>query len=1087
MAGNNTLRARLELLGGKEIVGQFQAIEKSAKKGFDTIEREAKEATRDVKELERELAKLEAMSKSIRASIKVKKGGSLTSEQQQALAFAKQLDSKAASMRQQIQAANDSLKMGGGNALRTLAGSADKDLLGVAKSASEIDDAVASLRKSGGLGGLISDDQLDKLSAISGALDHERVRYGDNLQNRVSRADAADIEKERRRAESERKEQERFDKRQKAIDDAKAAARVVDDEREASRQKARDEKRAAERAIDDEREKERQRIREEKQAEHLKKVDDRLTAHKLANEQHLARIKAENRRREAMAAQRDLERRQAQARIMLARQIEQEQVARRNARQSQIDLPEDVLVKRDARLKIEAQRHAAQVKAAMSILAPDDIEKIEKSESAIRKWINSAEGLGKVGGGFKATGKLITGTAGDIAMSLSRSGASVGKFVSALEGLSTAVGSAALRTGIAGLLAALAGGLAALGGGAVLAGIAAISGLAGWDATKIANAAKSSGTSLETFSAMRYGAQVSGVEFDDYNMAMEALRGSMLGTIVPDKEGKTAGGMLWQGSGRLAGLQVNALNEDGTDFRDTADVLKDIADIYSRLANQDLKNAFLGQFGGEHNELRALIPLLEKGRSGIADLEKEADRLGLVLDKQLVEDMEVLNAEVFKLFNVFRGIAYSIGREVLPEIKPVMDEINNYLIEHRDDIAKGTVSAWKYLIQTIKDFWALWNDKDAAVVQGWTKTVSDGVRRVGDIFGWMWEQVTKGYALAEPTLTRISDYFGLDGPLEVALILAAGWALGFFEVFTKGGKTVAAGMGVALSAIDTLTSPLKRIMGLALGVVGWPFLLGLGLIAVYSYWDEIEQIFTAAWAKFKETFPQTAAALEKAFGPALVAVRAFWRDFNGEFREAWPETHALLEQLKANVRGIGDVFNELSKTLTGTDFDWSVLVRGLSDGVLMTLNGLLGILQAMGVAVGTITSLFGLNDMPGTNVALETEESWDPQQYAAYEKQKNAAGEETETQRMRRLMSGSGVADRALMAKNYQDMLNYVPPASRVSGAVGASSATQGAATGPSFSLQINEGQQVTAVITEGRVSDLVSPLSASARARIIK
>ncbi len=674
MAVKNTLRARLELLGGKEIVGQFAAIEKSAKKGFDTIEREAKEATRDVKELERELAKLEAMSKSIRASIKVKKGGSLTSEQQQALALAKQLDNKAASMRQQIQAANDSLKMGGGNALRTLAGSADKDLLGVAKSASEIDDAVASLRKNGGLGGLISDDQLDKLSAISGALDHERVRYGDNLQNRVSRADAADIEKERRRAESERKEQERFDKRQKAIDDAKAAARVVDDEREASRQKARDEKRAAERAIDDEREKERQRIREEKQAEHLKKVDDRLTAHKLANEQHLARIKAENRRREAMAAQRDLERRQAQARIMLARQIEQEQVARRNARQSQIDLPEDVLVKRDARLKIEAQRHAAQVKAAMSILAPDDIEKIEKSESAIRKWINSAEVLGKVGSGFKATGKLISGTAGDIATSLSRSGASVGKFVSALEGLSTAVGSAALRTGIAGLLAALAGGLAALGGGAVLAGIAAISGLAGWDATKIANEAKSTGTSLETFSRMRYAAQVGGVEGPDFGKAMEALRGTMVDSIrIDPKTGKSANGVLMDN----AYGKILASDDGGASLRDTANVLKDIAKIYNQLGSQDLKNAFLDTFGGQANELRALIPLFEMGVEGIEKREKEADDLGLTLDPKMVEDMKVLNEEAFKLWNVFRGIGYSIGRKVLPELKPVLDQINN--------------------------------------------------------------------------------------------------------------------------------------------------------------------------------------------------------------------------------------------------------------------------------------------------------------------------------------------------------------------------------------------------------------------------
>lgn len=1064
MAVKNTLRARLELLGGKEIVGQFAAIEKSAKKGFDTIEREAKEATRDVKELERELAKLEAMSKSIRASIKVKKGGSLTSEQQQALALAKQLDNQAASMRQQIQAANDSLKMGGGNALRTLAGSADKDLLGVAKSASEIDDAVASLRKNGGLGGLISDDQLDKLSAISDALNRENVRYGGNLQNRVERADTTDIDKERRRAANEQKDDERFAKRQNAIAAAKKR----------------------ERELDDEREKERQKVRETKQAEYLKKLDDKLTQQRIANEQHLQKIKAENRRREAAAAQRDLDRRQAQSRIAIARQIEQEQVAARNRRQAPIDLPEDLQVKRDARLKIEAQRRAAQVKDAMGLMAPDEIE---KSATAIGNWVKKAEGLEKAGGGFKATGRLITGTAGDIATSLSRSGGSVGKFVSALEGLSTAVGSAALRTGIAGLLGALAGGLAALGGGAVLAGIAAISGLAGWDATKIANAAKSVGTSLETFSAMRYGAQASGVEFDDYSTAMEALRATMVGSITPDKEtGKSANGVLFD----TAFGKVMASDDGGKTLRDTADVLKDISDIYNRLGTQDLKNAFLDTFGGQANELRAMIPFLELGSSGMSDMEKEAARLGVVLDQKLVEDMKVLNREVFKLWNVFRGIGYSIAKEVLPVLKPVMDQINDFLIGNRSAIASGTVATFNYLIQTIKDFWALWNDKDATVVQGWTKTVSDGVRRVGDIFGWMWEQVKKGYEFAEPTLTMISDYFGFDGPLEVALILAAGWALGFFGVFTKGGKVVAAGMGVAISAIDTLISPLKRIALLALGVVGWPFLLGAGLFAVYAYWDEIEQIFGDAWAKFKETFPQTAAVLEKAFGPALQSVRKFWTDFNNEFASNYPDLKGTLDGMAAAFKNLMAAFTSDQFAIDGMS-PFQMMIDFLLKIPIRTLEGLAAIFNTLANAIGVLGAGFGAWDLPEDKlygplkqILKLTGSDLDSQLQAAVSFP--APGSTDEALAKSGWVSAPGWLNSMPQAAPLLGIENmrsgYVPPASAASGA---SAATQAGPTGDVALISINEGPQVTAVITEGRVSDLVSPLSASARARIVK
>lgn len=937
MAAKNTLRARLELLGGKEIVGQFHAIESAAKKGFDTIEREAKEATRDVRDLERELAKLEAMSKSIRASIKVKKGGSLTSEQQQALAFAKQLDNQAASMRQQIQAANDTLRMGGGNALRTLAGNADKDLLGVAKSAAEIDDAVANLRNNGGLGGLISDDQLDKLSAISKSLDNERVRYGEGLENRVERADAADIAKENRRVESERKEKERFDKRQTAIADAKAAARILDDAHEAERERRRDENEQRREAERDRKREEREKIRErEKEQKAAKKHAQKQADDVIEEIIRVRKAKEEDDRREAERRQKQRDEEALAARHARIARAYRDNGVRSVARADRDSIEAELSKEADKQDHIRLRREIA--KSLRPDLFPDDVD------AATRKLKKSAKDMDDIGGIFSKSGKLITGTAGSISKGLKGSAGDVGKFVSALEGLSTAVGSAALRTGIAGLLAALAGGLAALGGGAVLAGIAAIAGLAGWDATKIANAAKSVGTSLETFSTMRYGAQASGVEFDDYAAAMQALRASMVDSITMDKKtGKHSGGVLFDN----AFGKVMASDDGGATLRDTADVLKDIADIYNRLGSQDLKNAFLDQFGGQANELRAMIPFLEKGSAGMSELQKEARRLGVELDQKLVDDMEVLNREVFKLWNVFRSIAYSIGREVLPVLKPVMDQINDFLIGNRDAIASGAVSTFNYLIQTIKDFYTLWTTSGRGIVeQDWTKTIYDGVESVVNVFKLLWSGISNGYSLAEPTLTKISDYFGLGGPLEVALLLAGGWVLGFFEVFTKGSKVATAAFRVISGLLSGLMiGPLGTILGSVAAIVGWPLLLGTGVALVAAYWDDIGGLFTKAWEMFKTTFPETAKWLEDAFGPALQSAKDFTSKMLSDFQQKFPKLTGILKSLKDNLAGGANWL---------IDLDWSGIFTGLKDASVATLDWLAGILERISPLLGQI-------------------------------------------------------------------------------------------------------------------------------------
>jgi hypothetical protein len=851
MAPTTKLRARLEMLGGKEVVAQFGEIKKASKSAFDSIEREAKEATRDVKELERELAKLEAESRAIRASIKVKKGQSLTSEQQQALAIAKKFDTQAASMREAIKATKQTLSAEGGSALRTFAANADKDLLKAAQSADILDSSLADIRNNPGLQSLISPAQMDRLEKLSKGIRTGGEDHAEMLQVRTDRADRVEFEKER--------------KKQQRLSDLKKERL----ERDASA-----EKEAA-------------------------KAESVRNQRRMEEEARVARI---------------------------ARAYRQKGVRG---------------VSRGDRAEIESSFRSQADGRDLSRLR-DEIGRSIRPDlfSGSKGLEDEAKRAERAGGIFARSGKLFTSTASEIGKGLKGSSGDVGKFVSALGGLSSAVGSSALRTGIAGLLAALAGGLAALGGAAVLGGIAAISAIAGMDATKIANAAKSVGTSLESFSTLRYAAQVSGVEGPDFEKSLEKLREAMVGSVTIDPEtGKSPNGVLWQGGGRLAGMQINSLDENGQ-LKDTAAVLKEISDIYNKFGTQDLKNAFLDTFSGKENELRALIPLLERGSGEITDLQKEARRLGVELDQKLVDDMKVLNAEVFKLLNVFRGLAYSIGREVLPQLKPVMDAINEFLIGNRDAIASGTVATFNYLIQTIKDFYTLWQTTGQGIVQqDWTKTIYNGVQSVINVLTLLWNAIAAGYEFVKPALTQISDFFGLGGPLEVALLLAGGWVLGFFKVFTSGGKVAASGIALIANAFrGLLVGPLAAVVGAIAGIVGWPVLLGAGVATVAAYWDDIGGLFTKAWDKFKETFPNTAKYLEETFGPALASAKAFTSELVANFEQRFPRLTALLATVRDAVK---DAWGWI------TNLDWSGMFKGLTNAGLGMLDWLASLLDKL--------------------------------------------------------------------------------------------------------------------------------------------
>lgn len=133
---------------------------------------------------------------------------------------------------------------------------------------------------------------------------------------------------------------------------------------------------------------------------------------------------------------------------------------------------------------------------------------------------------------------------------------------------------------------------------------------------------------------------------------------------------------LQQGFGLLAkNIDLNATvlgrydleltNADGTQ-KDFNTVLSIAADKYMQLGGGMKGAAFAQELFGRGG--KALIPILAQGAQGIADLEAEAARYGMVLNQSTVDQVKALAIAHRDLTAATQGLGVSIGTTLLPYV-----------------------------------------------------------------------------------------------------------------------------------------------------------------------------------------------------------------------------------------------------------------------------------------------------------------------------------------------------------------------------------------------------------------------------------
>ena len=169
--------------------------------------------------------------------------------------------------------------------------------------------------------------------------------------------------------------------------------------------------------------------------------------------------------------------------------------------------------------------------------------------------------------------------------------------------------------------------------------------------------AQKAGTTVQTFGALSHAARMADLDNQQLIAGLKALSVNMV-----EAQQKTG-----DGEALFRRLGVAAVDAAGK-LRPTEAVLLDLAEVFAKSADGAAKTeAAVKLFGKSGLDI---LPFLNKGKTEIAALMAEAERLGLVMSKDDAEAADQFNDELKKLDAQVKGLTVSIG---LPLVRGLTD------------------------------------------------------------------------------------------------------------------------------------------------------------------------------------------------------------------------------------------------------------------------------------------------------------------------------------------------------------------------------------------------------------------------------
>lgn len=206
-------------------------------------------------------------------------------------------------------------------------------------------------------------------------------------------------------------------------------------------------------------------------------------------------------------------------------------------------------------------------------------------------------------------------------------------------------------------------------------------------ADEMGKAAQKAGQGVEELSALKYAADQSGVSFEGLQTGLKQFSK----TIIEARDGNK------QLQEAFAGLGISIFNADGG-LRGNRELLGDIANRFAGAKDGAEKTAMaMALFGKAGSDL---IPLLNEGNAGIAEMEQRSRALGQVTTKEGAEASALWNDSLADVALSLSGVVKTVVEEFIPTFAKMAKSLADWLVN-----TEFAINAGNAMIDLFKRLW----------------------------------------------------------------------------------------------------------------------------------------------------------------------------------------------------------------------------------------------------------------------------------------------------------------------------------------------------------------------------------------------
>ena len=403
---------------------------------------------------------------------------------------------------------------------------------------------------------------------------------------------------------------------------------------------------------------------------------------------------------------------------------------------------------------------------------------------------------------------------------------------------------------------------------------------------------KRTGVSVEALSELGFAAEQSGTNLETFEKGVRTMQR----TVGDAEQGLSTAVDAFD----ALGLSVDQLQGLSPEQQFTL-----IADRLSQITDPTLRaSAAMDVFGRAGTQL---IPLLENGAKGMAELRDQAKSLGLTISTQSAADAAKLTDTLNILWRVVKNNAFAIGSALAPAIIEASNRItsivvrtSNWIKQNQDLIATAfKVAAGVVFAGVALAAFGAAVSAVASVVGGLATVVSG----IGAAFGIIGSAVL---AILSPVGLAVSAIIALGATILTATDIGA-------EALQWLGDRFRSLKGTVFKVIGGITDALKagdialaaKILWLSLKVA-WQ----TGVAALNQVWIEGQRVFLgsmkALWYGALAFSEEIFHGLEVAFIETTTFLSKVWATFVGGFRKGWASAINFTTKRLLELQGLFD-------------------------------------------------------------------------------------------------------------------------------------------------------------------------------------